>query len=62
MLRLAFDERQDLFQIVHINEPSPIESTAYLIKYDSVHGEKQPCVALGTCMHAYAAPPLPPMV
>ncbi|EFN55997.1 hypothetical protein CHLNCDRAFT_145382 [Chlorella variabilis] len=38
VLRLAFDERQDLFQIVHINEPSPIESTAYLIKYDSVHG------------------------
>jgi hypothetical protein len=39
-LRIAFDEQQDVFQVVHINEPSPIESTAYLIKYDSVHGEK----------------------
>jgi hypothetical protein len=37
--RVLFDEQQDLIQVVHINEPSPIESTAYLLKYDSVHGE-----------------------
>lgn len=48
-LRIAFDEQQDVFQVVHINEPSPIESTAYLIKYDSVHGEKGTTSAQQTC-------------
>lgn len=38
-MRVAF-ESSDL-EIVHINEPSPIESSAYLLKFDSVHGE--PC-------------------
>lgn len=36
--RIAFDSCPEL-ELVHINEPSPIESTAYLLKYDSVHGE-----------------------
>lgn len=35
-MRVAF-ESSDL-EIVHINEPSPIESSAYLLKFDSVHG------------------------
>lgn len=35
-MRIAFD-CPDL-EVVHINEPSPIESSAYLLKFDSVHG------------------------
>jgi hypothetical protein len=34
--RLAFDSAD--VQIVHVNEPTVIESSAYLLKYDSVHG------------------------
>ena len=34
--RLAFDSAE--VQIVHVNEPTVIESSAYLLKYDSVHG------------------------
>ncbi|KAL4451734.1 hypothetical protein ABPG75_007396 [Micractinium tetrahymenae] len=36
-MRVAFEDCSDL-EIVHINEPSPIESSAYLLKFDSVHG------------------------
>ncbi|KAF5830329.1 hypothetical protein DUNSADRAFT_14740 [Dunaliella salina] len=36
-LRIAFD-KPDEFQIAHLNDVQPIESVAYLIKYDSVHG------------------------
>lgn len=35
--RHAFDACPDI-QLCHINEPTAIESTAYLLKYDSVHG------------------------
>ena len=35
--RLAFDSAE--VQIVHVNEPTVIESSAYLLKYDSVHGK-----------------------
>ena len=37
--RIAFDECPDL-ELVHINEPAPIESSAYLLKFDSIHGEQ----------------------
>lgn len=36
-MRIAF-ERPDEFQIAHLNDVQPIESVAYLLKYDSVHG------------------------
>lgn len=36
-MRVAFEDCSDV-EIVHINEPSPIESSAYLLKFDSVHG------------------------
>lgn len=36
-MRLAFESADDI-EIVHINEPSAIQSAAYLLKYDSVHG------------------------
>lgn len=35
--RIAFDTCPDL-ELVHINEPTVIESSAYLLKYDSIHG------------------------
>ncbi|PRW57280.1 type I glyceraldehyde-3-phosphate dehydrogenase [Chlorella sorokiniana] len=35
--RIAFDSCPEL-ELVHINEPSPIESSAYLLKFDSIHG------------------------
>jgi glyceraldehyde-3-phosphate dehydrogenase/erythrose-4-phosphate dehydrogenase len=42
--RLAFRvawAQQDVFQFVHLNDITAIESVAYLIKYDSVHGEPE---------------------
>ena len=36
-LRIAF-EQPDVFEIVHLNDIAAVESAAYLIKYDSVHG------------------------
>ena len=37
-MRVAW-EHPDLFEIVHVNEcPGALESSAYLLKYDSVHG------------------------
>lgn len=41
--RLAFD-RPDDFEIVHLNEIAAAESTAYLIQFDSVHGEHRRCL------------------
>eukprot|EP00887_Chlorella_sp_A99_P006908 scaffold2.g6908.t1 len=38
-LRIAVDTGVPL-EVVHVNEPSPIESSTYLLKYDSVHGER----------------------
>ena len=35
--RIIFDTCPEL-EIVHVNEPSALESSAYLIKFDSVHG------------------------
>ena len=37
-LRILVDSGADV-ELVHINEPSAIESTSYLLKFDSVHGE-----------------------
>lgn len=37
--RIAYDECPELLQLVHINDPAAIESSAYLLKYDSVHGK-----------------------
>ena len=31
-------EQPDVFELVHINEPSAVESSAYLLQLDSVHG------------------------
>ncbi|CAL8460499.1 g28 [Coccomyxa elongata] len=44
--RLAFREAHKYcdISIVHINEPSALESSAYLLKYDSVHGTWGPSV------------------
>jgi glyceraldehyde 3-phosphate dehydrogenase len=36
-LRLAW-QQADAFTIVHLNDVAAIESVAYLIQYDSVHG------------------------
>lgn len=36
-LRLAW-QQADSFSIVHLNDVASIESVAYLIQYDSVHG------------------------
>lgn len=38
-MRIALEQADCPLEVVHINEPSPIESSAYLLKYDSVHGE-----------------------
>lgn len=44
-MRLAFDSSENVdFMIVHINDPAAIESAAYLLKYDSVHGTWAPDV------------------
>ena len=37
-IRIAW-ARPDTFQLVHLNDITAIESVAYLLKYDSVHGE-----------------------
>jgi hypothetical protein len=37
--RLAF-ERPDDFEVVHLNDLAVAESTAYLLQFDSVHGER----------------------
>ncbi|KAK9830553.1 hypothetical protein WJX72_012427 [[Myrmecia] bisecta] len=47
--RLAFRrafEQPDAFQIVHVNDISALESAAYLLKYDSVHGTWGPDVTV----------------
>jgi len=36
-LRIAW-EQPDKFEIVHLNDITPAESVAYLLRYDSVHG------------------------
>ncbi|KAG7667529.1 hypothetical protein Ndes2526B_g03529 [Nannochloris sp. 'desiccata'] len=38
VMRIAFDTCQDTIQIVHINDLAVVESAAYLLKFDSVHG------------------------
>ncbi|PNW81397.1 hypothetical protein CHLRE_07g354200v5 [Chlamydomonas reinhardtii] len=52
--RLAFRvawAQQDVFQFVHLNDITAIESVAYLIKYDSVHGTWGPDVSVdGNCI------------
>lgn len=37
-MRIAFDTAQDVMTVVHINDLAAVESSAYLLKYDSVHG------------------------
>lgn len=37
-MRIAFDTSGDDLQIVHINDLASVESSAYLLKFDSVHG------------------------
>jgi glyceraldehyde 3-phosphate dehydrogenase len=37
-IRLAW-ARPDIFQLVHLNDITAVESVAYLLKFDSVHGE-----------------------
>ena len=37
-MRIAFDSCQDTIQVVHINDIASLESAAYLLKFDSVHG------------------------
>lgn len=39
MFRVAFDQA-DKFDFVHLNDLAAPESVAYLIKFDSVHGER----------------------
>lgn len=51
--RAAFDSCPDL-EIVHVNEPTIIESSAYLLKYDSIHGKKQQ-------WHMRGSPAAPPV-
>lgn len=36
--RAAFEDARDLLDIVHINDPASVQSAAYLLKFDSVHG------------------------
>eukprot|EP00955_Chlamydomonas_euryale_P016381 175175-Chlamydomonas_euryale.AAC.1 len=38
-LRIAW-EQPDKFEIVHLNDITPAESVAYLLRYDSVHGAR----------------------
>lgn len=40
-LRFAW-EHPETFELVHLNDITAIESVAYLIKYDSVHGTWRP--------------------
>lgn len=37
-IRIAFDNFQDDLNIVHLNDLASVESSAYLLKFDSVHG------------------------
>jgi glyceraldehyde 3-phosphate dehydrogenase len=37
-IRIAFDNFQDDLNIVHVNDLASVESSAYLLKFDSVHG------------------------
>jgi glyceraldehyde 3-phosphate dehydrogenase len=37
VIRLAW-ARPDIFELVHFNDIAAIESVAYLLQYDSVHG------------------------
>lgn len=38
-MRVAFDSCAELLDIVHINDLAAVESSAYLLKFDSVHGK-----------------------
>ena len=55
-LRLAWAQ-PDAFELVHINDVAAVESVAYLVKYDSVHGA---CWVLGglarSCLLTLAPP------
>ena len=60
-------QHPDIFTLVHVNDLGSAESTAYLLKYDSVHGEP-PAVGPGALpsqqywhapLLATAPPPLP---
>lgn len=37
-MRIAFDSCSDQLSVVHINDLASVESAAYLLKFDSVHG------------------------
>ena len=37
-MRAAYDDNQDTVQVVHVNDLAAVESSAYLLKFDSVHG------------------------
>lgn len=39
-IRLAW-EQPGVFEIAHLNDIAAIESVAYLLRYDSVHGKLQ---------------------
>ena len=38
-MRIAFDTCSDELQVIHINDLASVESSAYLLKFDSVHGK-----------------------
>lgn len=38
-MRVLFESCPEI-EVVHINEPSAIESSAYLLKFDSTHGTR----------------------
>lgn len=39
-MRVAFESCPEI-EVVHINEPAALESSAYLLKFDSTHGRRQ---------------------
>ena len=39
-MRVAFDTSSDQLQVVHVNDLASVESAAYLLKFDSVHGKQ----------------------
>ena len=41
VIRFAWDH-PEVFELVHLNDITAVESVAYLIKYDSVHGTWRP--------------------
>lgn len=41
-MRVAFDSCSEEVAVVHINDLASVESSAYLLKFDSVHGEASP--------------------